>query len=72
MQKKKWNRKIMKNLTDEQVNALRDLDIAMTSLRRAVGGKVGESAEKAYGQAYQRCYSLGLKQYPLKVCKTTR
>ncbi len=62
----------MNNLTDEQISALRDLDIAMTTLRRALGGKVGESAEKAYGQAYQRCYSLGLKQYPLKVCKTTR
>lgn len=58
--------------TDEQEKALRDLDAASNNLRRASGGKVGESAEKAYGQAYTRCYQLGLKQYPPTVCKTTR
>lgn len=62
----------MSNLTEEQERALRDLDAASNNLKRTSGGKVGESAEKAYGQAYARCYQLGLKQYPPIVCKTTR
>jgi len=61
-----------KQLTEEQEKALRDLESASQNLRRAAGGKVGESAEKAYGLAYTRCYQLGLKQYPPTVCKTTR
>lgn len=59
-------------LTDEQEKALRDLASASEALRRAAGGKVGEGAEATYGQAYQRCYRLGLKQFPMRVCKTTR
>jgi hypothetical protein len=62
----------MSNLTDEQEKALRDLDAASTNLKRAAGGKVGEQAEKKYGEAYKRCYQLGLKQYPPTICKTTR
>jgi hypothetical protein len=58
--------------TDEQEKALRDLSSASDALRRASGGKTGESAEKKYGEAYARCYQLGLKQYPPMVCKTTR
>jgi len=60
------------NLTDEQEKALRDLNSASDALRRATGGKAGDAAEKKYGEAYQRCYVLGLKQYKLQVCKTTR
>lgn len=62
----------MPDLTEEQQKALRDFEAASNTLRKASGGKVGESAEKAYGQAYTRCYALGLKQYPPMVCKTTR
>ena len=62
----------MPELTSEQEKALRDLEAASNNLKRAAGGKVGETAEKAYGQAYARCYALGLKQYPPVVCKTTR
>ena len=62
----------MSNLTEEQERALRDFEAASNNLRKASGGKVGESAEKAYGQAYTRCYQLGLKQYPPTVCRTTR
>ena len=58
--------------TEEDERALRDLETASQNLRRASGGKVGESAEKAYGQAYTRCYQLGLKQYPPTVCRSTR
>jgi hypothetical protein len=62
----------MSNLTEEQERALRDLESASQNLRKASGGKAGESAEKAYGQAYTRCYQLGLKQYPPTICKTSR
>lgn len=62
----------MDNLTDEQQRALRDFESASNNLRKASGGKVGESAEKAYGEAYKRCYRLGLKQYPPTVCRSTR
>lgn len=62
----------MSELTEEQERALRDLSAASDGLRKAGGGKAGESAEKKYGEAYTRCYRLGLKQYPPTVCKTTR
>jgi hypothetical protein len=58
--------------TEEDEKALRDLDAASNNLKRVAGGKVGDSAEKAYGQAYKRCYQLGLKQYPPVVGATTR
>jgi hypothetical protein len=62
----------MSELTPDQEKALRDFETASNNLKRAAGGKVGETAEKLYGQAYKRCYQLGLKQYPPTVCKTTR
>lgn len=58
--------------TEEQEKALQDLKIASDNLRKAVGGKVGETAEIKYGEAYARCYKLGLKQWSSIVCKTTR
>lgn len=60
------------NYTEEQERALRDLEAASNNLKRAAGGKAGEGAEALYGQAYQRCYRLGLKQFPMTICKTTR
>lgn len=60
------------SLTEDQERALRDLENASNNLKRAAGGKAGESAEKAYGQAYRRCYQLGLKQYPPVVGASTR
>jgi hypothetical protein len=57
--------------TEEDEKALRELEMASANLRKAAGGKAGESAEKAYGQAYTKCYRMGLKQYPPTVCKTT-
>lgn len=59
-------------LTDEQERALRDLASASDALRKTAGGKAGDAAEKRYGEAYQRCYVLGLKHYKMQVCKTTR
>lgn len=58
--------------TEDDERALRELAAAGDSLRKAGGGKAGESAEKKYAEAYTKCYRLGLKQYPPTVCKTTR
>ena len=58
-------------LTPEQEKALRELELASNNLKRAVGGKAGETLEKKYGEAYAKCYKLGLKQWPPVVCKTT-
>lgn len=58
--------------TEEDERAIRDLASAMDAIRRTAGGKSGESAENKYAEAYNKCYRLGLKQYPLQVCKTTR
>jgi hypothetical protein len=62
----------MPDLTEEQERALRDLAAASDALKKSSGGKAGESAEKRYGEAYTRCYRLGLKQYPPTVCRSTR
>ena len=64
--------KSVEDYTEEDHRALRDLEAASNNLKRAAGGKAGESAEKAYGQAYRRCYQLGLKQYPPVVGSATR
>lgn len=58
--------------TDEDERALRDLASASEALRRSTGGKAGESAEKKYGEAYTKCYRMGLKQYPPTICRSTR
>ena len=58
--------------TEEDRRALRDLELASNNLKKAVGGKQGESLEKNYAIAYNKCYRLGLKQYKLQVCTTTR
>lgn len=58
--------------TEEDERALKDLSSASEVLRRSVGGKVGESAENKYREAYIKCYRLGLKQYPPTICKSTR
>ena len=58
--------------TEEDERALRELAAASDALRKSSGGKAGESSEKKYGQAYTKCYVMGLKQYPTTVCKTTR
>lgn len=62
----------MSELTEEQDRALRDFEAASNNLKKVSGGKVGETAEKKYGEAYTKCYRLGLKQYPPTVCRTTR
>lgn len=58
--------------TEEDQRALRDLEAAINNIRKGAGGKAGESLEAKYAEAYQKCYRLGLKQYKLHWCKTTR
>ena len=58
--------------TEEDQRALRDLDTAMNNIRKGSGGKAGEALEAKYAEAYEKCYRMGLKQYKLQVCKTTR
>ena len=58
--------------TEEDERALRDLASAMEAIRKGAGGKAGESAEARYAEVYNKCYRMGLKQYKLQVCKTTR
>lgn len=58
--------------TEDDERALRDLASAMDAIRKGSGGKAGESAEARYAEAYNKCYRMGLKQYRLQVCKTTR
>jgi hypothetical protein len=45
--------------TSERI--LRNLDLASASVRKGMGGKVGDSSEKAYGIAYGKAVQAGLK-----------
>jgi hypothetical protein len=58
--------------TVEQEKALREFNAASENLRKANGGKAGESAESRYGETYKKCHQLGLKQYKMQICKSTR
>lgn len=40
---------------------IKDLDSASAAVKRQSGGKPGESAEKIYSLAYQKCVQAGLK-----------
>lgn len=64
--------KKVEDYTEEDKRAVRDLEKAIESIRKGAGGKAGESLEAKYAEAYQKCYRLGLKQYKLEWCKTTR
>ena len=59
--------KRVEDYTDEDRQAIRDLEVAMGAIRKAVGGKAGEGFEKKYADVYKKCYRLGLKDYKLKV-----
>lgn len=61
-----------KNLTEEQQDALVELRQAMDAIKKCPSGKAGESAEAKYAEVYKKCYRMGLFQYPLTVCKSTR
>ena len=40
---------------------IKNLDSASAAVKRQSGGKPGESAEKIYSLAYQKCVQAGLK-----------
>ena len=50
---------------DEKDTLLRDLNIAVQDIKKAMPGKSGEGFEKKYGQAYAACVKAGIKP-PLK------
>jgi hypothetical protein len=48
-------------MTDEQKNALYDLEQASKKVKACLGMKQGgDGAEKRYSQAYQACVKLGI------------
>ena len=48
-------------MSEEHEKLLRNLEAASSVVRKSLGGKPGESAEKAYGQAYRECVKAGIK-----------
>lgn len=46
---------------EEKERLIRSLELAAQELRRSVGGKSGEGAEKKYGIAYKACVRAGIK-----------
>jgi hypothetical protein len=53
-------------MTQDEIDRLeRNMDAASSTIRKSVGGKPGESAEKLYGQAYAALVRAGLRR-PLR------
>ncbi len=58
--------------TNEDRAALRALQQAADRLKKSVGGTQGASVEAQYASAYNKVYSLGLRDYKLVTGLTTR
>lgn len=53
-------------VTDEEAERLeRSMSNVSSTIRKAIGGKAGESAEKLYGQTYSELVRAGLRR-PLR------
>jgi hypothetical protein len=52
-------------MSEENEKLLRSLELASSNIRKSLGGKTGEGAEKVYGQAYRACVRAGIKS-PLR------
>jgi hypothetical protein len=53
-------------MTQDEIDRLeRNMDLASSTIRKSMGGKPGESAEKLYGLAYAALVRAGLRQ-PLR------
>ncbi len=52
-------------MSEENERLLSNLNAASSAIKKSLSGKPGESAEKAYGQAYQALAKAGLR-IPLK------
>jgi hypothetical protein len=48
-------------MSEDNEKLLRNLEQASSLVRKALGGKAGESNEKIYGQAYRACVRAGIK-----------
>jgi hypothetical protein len=48
-------------MSEEDQKLLRNLESASSAIRKSLGGKTGEGAEKIYGQAYRECVKAGIK-----------
>lgn len=49
-------------MTNEELDALqRDFNNASSTIKKSIGGKQGEGAEKLYGQTYQQLVKVGAK-----------
>ena len=53
-------------MTQDEIDVLeRDFNAASSAVKKSIGGKPGESAEKLYGQTYNQLVRAGLR-VPLK------
>lgn len=48
-------------MSEDVDRLLSNLNAAATSVKKQMGGKTGEAAEKVYGQAYQQLVKVGAK-----------
>lgn len=48
-------------MSEEAEKALRDFNAASSNVRKSLGGKQGDAAEKLYGQTYAVLVRLGIK-----------
>lgn len=48
-------------MSEDVERLLSNLNSASTNIKKQMGGKTGESAEKSYGQAYQQLVKVGAK-----------
>lgn len=53
-------------MTQDEIDRLeRQMEVAASGIRKSMGGKPGEGAEKVYGQAFAALVRVGLRQ-PLR------
>jgi hypothetical protein len=49
-------------MTQDEIDSLeRDFNAASSSIKKSIGGKPGESAEKLYGQTFNQLVKAGLR-----------
>lgn len=48
-------------MSEDVERLLSNLNSASSAIKKSIGGKAGESAEKVYGQAYQALVKAGVK-----------
>jgi hypothetical protein len=48
-------------MSESNDRLISDLNSAASNLKKSIGGKAGEGAEKLYGQAYQALVKAGLR-----------